>query len=612
MRDDQQKQVEEAAAPVQPDTRATAIRLLKEAIPPRWKLYALSIVFILGTAVMTALLANSTKLIVNDVFVANDTSAAMRVALLVILISLGKSLFQYGNSVIQTIFNRSISAGYQKLVFRNLLAKDIWHFDRKHASAQMTEVRMYGQMSAMATVDLSNKLPTDFMILIGLFTVMLLQDPLMTLVSCLLLPIIFLLVAVLSKRIRAISATEAQMTGMYIAIGAEAFSGIKTVKSYGLESKSIRRFDDALKQIEDRLLSIAKVTAATVPIMEFLGGLVIGLFVIYAAWQTINYGKTPGEFTAFITAFLMAYAPAERVSHIWVAVQKSLILVGRMYELLEEEPRRPLGGTRTLDDATPSVTFDEVSFEYLPGAPALHNVSFEIAPHERVAIVGKSGAGKSTLIDLVLRFYDPTSGTVSIGGVSLKEVSEDSLRQTIALISQDVFLFDGTIRENILDGKPDATEEEVLEAARLAALDDLIAAPEGLGKVVGPNGGTVSGGQRQRIGIARALIKRSKIYVFDEATSALDVENERRIMENLQKMQATILFVTHRYSTIRYVDRVIMLSEGRIVGMDAPESIAATSEEFRRLFNLGEKPSAAVPDEAVEADLHSPGRLREA
>jgi ABC-type multidrug transport system fused ATPase/permease subunit len=346
--------------------------------------------------------------------------------------------------------------------------------------------------------------------------------------------------------------------------------------------------------------------------MEFLGGLVIGLFVIYAAWQTINYGKTPGEFTAFITAFLMAYAPAERVSHIWVAVQKSLILVGRMYELLEEEPRRPLGGTRTLDDATPSVTFDEVSFEYLPGAPALHNVSFEIAPHERVAIVGKSGAGKSTLIDLVLRFYDPTSGTVSIGGVSLKEVSEDSLRQTIALISQDVFLFDGTIRENILDGKPDATEEEVLEAARLAALDDLIAAPEGLGKVVGPNGGTVSGGQRQRIGIARALIKRSKIYVFDEATSALDVENERRIMENLQKMQATILFVTHRYSTIRYVDRVIMLSEGRIVGMDAPESIAATSEEFRRLFNLGEKPSAAVPDEAVEADLHSPGRLREA
>jgi ATP-binding cassette, subfamily B, bacterial MsbA len=610
MRDEGQVDARTAAAMADlPDTRATAIRLLRESLPPRWKLYALSIVFIIGSAVMTALLANSTKLIVNDVFVAADASAAMRVALLVIFISLGKSLFQYGNSVIQTIFNRSISAGYQKQIFRNLLAKDIWHFDRKHASAQMTEVRMYGQMAAKAVVDLSNKLPTDFMILIGLFTVMLLQDPLMTLVSCILLPIIFLLVSVLSKRVRAISATEAQMTGMYIAIGAEAFSGIKTVKSYGLEEKSIRRFDDALKQIEDRLLSIAKVTAATVPIMEFLGGLVIGLFVIYAAWQTINEGKTPGEFTAFITAFLMAYAPAERVSHIWVEVQKSLILVGRMYRLLEEKPRRALGGTRTLDGEEPSVTFDQVTFEYLPNAPALHAVSFRIAPHERVAIVGKSGAGKSTLIDLVLRFYDPTSGTVSIGNVSLKEASEESLRGTLALISQDVFLFDGTIRENILDGRPDATEEDVLEAARLAALDDLLAGPAGLDKIVGPNGGTVSGGQRQRIGIARALIKRAKIYVFDEATSALDVENERRIMLNLQKMQATILFVTHRYSTITYVDRVIMLNEGRIVGIDTPDRIAGSSEEFRKLFNLTDGPGGG---DAGEADRPAVGRVREA
>jgi ABC-type multidrug transport system fused ATPase/permease subunit len=590
-----------------PEARKTAIRLLKEAIPPRWKLYALSIVFIIGTAVMTAQLAHSTKLIVNDVFVADDASAATRVAILVIFISLAKSLFQYGNSVIQTVFNRSISAGYQKQVFRNLLAKDIWHFDRKHAAAQMTEVRLFGSSAAKAAVDLSNKLPTDFMILIGLFIVMLMQDAIMTLVSCVLLPIVFLLVSFLSKRVRAISATEAQMTGAYIAIGAEAFNGIKTVKSYGLEEKSIRRFDDSLKQIEDRLLSIAKVTAATVPVMEFLGGLVIGLFVIYAAWQTITYGKTPGEFTAFITAFLMAYAPAERVSHIWVEVQKSLIIVGRMYGLLEEEPRRATGGTRTLDDAEPSVTFERVSFEYLKDTPALHEVDFRIAPHERVAIVGKSGAGKSTLIDLVLRFYDPTSGTVSIGGVPLREVTEESLRDTIALISQDVFLFDGTIRENIRDGRPDATEEEIVEAARLAVLDDLLAAPEGLDKIVGPNGGTVSGGQRQRIGIARALIKKAKIYVFDEATSALDVENERRIMENLQKMQATILFVTHRYSTITYVDRVIMLGGGRIVALDTPERIVASSAEFRTLFNLDGEPPAA---EGEGEDRPAMGRAR--
>jgi ABC-type multidrug transport system fused ATPase/permease subunit len=213
-------------------------------------------------------------------------------------------------------------------------------------------------------------------------------------------------------------------------------------------------------------------------------------------------------------------------------------------------------------------------------------VSFRVAPHERVAIVGRSGAGKSTLIDLVLRFYDPTSGTVSVGDVPLREVSEEALRNKMALISQDVFLFDGTIRENILDGRPDASEDEILRAARLAALDDLLAGPEGLSKVVGPNGGTVSGGQRQRIGIARALLKNAEIYVFDEATSALDVENERRIMENLRSMKATIFFVTHRYSTITYVDRVIMMSEGRIVVTGTPEDMSSGSAQFQQLFNL--------------------------
>ena len=205
-----------------------------------------------------------------------------------------------------------------------------------------------------------------------------------------------------------------------------------------------------------------------------------------------------------------------------------------------------------------------------------------------IAIDGPAGAGKSTVVDLVLRFYDPTSGTVTIGDTPLTEFSEDSLRESIALISQDVFLFDGSILENILDGNPLAGEEAALEAAALAALDDLLAEDPRLSKIVGPNGAALSGGQRQRIGIARALIKRAKIYVFDEATSALDAENERRIMGNLRRLEnVTVLFVTHRLSTLDYVDKVIMFQNGRVVAVDRPALIGRSSDDFRRLFDLG-------------------------
>ena len=406
---------------------ATAGRLLRNALPSRWKLYGLSILFMAGAAAATGALAWSTKLIVNDVFVAEDTSAAVQVAGLVVFVSLMKSVFQYGNSVIQAMFIRSIGADYQKTIFRNLMAKDVWHFDRKHASSQMMQVKILGQACGKTVVNLASKLPADLLTVIALFGVMLFQDPLMTLASCILLPLIFLLVSRLSRKVRAIANAETELTGAYVAIGSEAISGIKTVKSYGLEEKSISRFEAAIASLEDRLLKIAKITSSTVPIMEFLGGLVIGLFVIYAAWQTITFGKTPGEFTAFITAFLLAYQPAERVSHIWVDTQKSLIQVGSMYQMLDEQPRRPSVGTQTLAEVPPSISFDQVSFRYGRKAIALKDVSFEIAAGERVAIVGKSGAGKSTLIDLVLRFYDPQEGTVSIGGVPLPEVTEESL-----------------------------------------------------------------------------------------------------------------------------------------------------------------------------------------
>lgn len=274
----------------------------------------MSILFVAGVSAFTAGLAASTRLIVNDVFVAENTEAAVQVAIIVVGVSLGKSIFHYANTVTQILLIRSVSIEMQKRVFARMLKNDIAYFVSGHAPDLMAKIRLYGVAAGTAFVTMTNRLLTETITMLGLFGVMLYQDAWMTLLCMLILPLILGLVSFLSRKIRAVASEEATLSGEYFSIGSEAFAGIKTVKSYGLEQKSIDRFDSSVDRLENRIFSIARVSAATVPIMEFLGGLVIGAFVVYAAWQTITHGKTPGEFTAFITAFLMAYQPAEKVS----------------------------------------------------------------------------------------------------------------------------------------------------------------------------------------------------------------------------------------------------------------------------------------------------------
>ncbi len=566
-----------------------AKRLLRESIAPRWKLYALSIVCMIGVSAFTGALAYSTKLIVNEVFVAEDAKAAFYVAGLVVLISLFKSGFEYANAVISVTFQRVVAAGYQRMVFRKMLEKDVWHFSGTHPSDFMAKVQQLGGACAEVVVSLSNKLLTESLTLLALVSVMVMQDPVMSLVSCIIFPVIFGVVSTLSKRVRSVAAEETELTGRYFAVGTETFQGVKTVKSYGLEEKSIKRFDEAIGNLENRILSIARVTSATVPLLQLLGGLVLGGFVVYAAWQTLTHGKTPGEFTAFITAFLLAYQPAERISKLVVHIQKSLVQAGVMYDILETPPVRHAAGKMTFPKTSGDLVFDDVTFTYdsEKDVSALQEVSVTLRPGEKIALVGRSGAGKSTLIDLVMRFYDPTQGTIRLCGMDLKEVTEVEMRNAVALISQEVFLFDGTIRENILDGKPDATEGELHRAIECASLPAVLAdLPEGLDTNVGPNGSALSGGQKQRIGIARAVLKDAKVYVFDEATSALDVENERRIMENLGQgfEDKIILFATHRPATLRFVDKILMLDSGRVVAFDSQAKLEESNEAYNRLF----------------------------
>ena len=581
--------MESVNTPTGDDALKTAKRLITETIPNRKKIITASILCMVGVSVFTAALAYTTKLIVNDVFVAKDAEAAIEVAIIVIFVSFSKSLFHYGNAVLQTVLNRSISSFYQKEAFQKTLRREISFFNGKHASDHMAQIRLYGMAAGQAVTAICSRFLTEVLTLVALFVVMFLQDTLMTLYSIVIIPIIFGLVSFLSRKIRKVAKEETDLSGHYFAAGSEALAGVRTVKSYNLERKSIEKFNSSVDALEDRIFGISKVTAATHPIMEFLGGLVLGVFVIYAAWQTITYGKTPGEFTAFITAFLLAYQPASKISKLWVELQKSLTQSFFMFRLIDTKPKSVSCGNKSLQSGNGSVNFSDVSFGYENDEVSIDKVSFHLEPGDKVAIVGKSGAGKSTLVDLILGFYSPTDGMIEIGSMDISSISPMNLKNHIAFISQDVFLFDDTIEENIKDGFASASHEEIIAAVKSAQVDGFAEDfPLGLQTRVGANGSNLSGGQKQRVAIARGLLKRASIYIFDEATSALDVENEREIMTALLETlkNETVIFVTHRPALFEYVDKVLMLEKGRVVGFDEPSKIDKTSTEFRELFGV--------------------------
>ena len=577
-----------------PDSRYSILsgrRLLSDMLARNWKLLACSILFLIGVSIFTAALAASTRLIVNDVFVAENADAAIRVAGIVVSVAFCKALFQYANTVSQIMLTRSVSVSIQKRLYARVIHQDVAGFIGMHANDLMAKIRLYGVSAGNAFVIITNRMLTEALTMIALFGVMFYQDVWMTLLCTLILPLIFGLVSYLSRKVRAISAEEATLSGRYFALGSEALSGIKTVKSYSLEQKSIQRFYSAVDQLENRIFSIVRISSVTGPLMEFLGGLVIGAFVVYAAWQTITNGKTPGEFTAFITAFLMAYEPAKKISKYWVELQKSLVQTGNLYEILDAENALNERGIIGNLDGSSVLRFSDVSYTHDGSTNILQNISLSISPGEFVAVVGKSGSGKSTLIDLIMRFYDPASGNVSLGGHDLRDISRQSLKQFIALVSQDVFLFDGTIRENIYDGNASASVEQIMKAIQFASLHDVILdLPNGIETHVGANGTNLSGGQKQRVGIARARVKNASLYIFDEATSALDAENERKILTNLSQLKgnATILFVTHRATALEFADRVLFLDSGEIAGFDTYRELLNSNEKFKLLFTDGQ------------------------
>ena len=558
------------SAPDDPRYGAVALvrRLFLEQGLSHWKKYAIAFTLMGIAAGCTALSAYLIGDVINEAYINHNLAGIITLGALTAALFTTKGVATYGQSVMMSRIGNRIIANNQRAVFGKLLHEGLGFFSERHS----TEFIMRLSTGAAAATDVINLVITsvgrDFFSLVGLVAVMVIQDPLMSFFSFVVAPPAFLVLRKLIRRIYAIGRNQYHGNERIVETLQETLQGIRIVKAFTLEGVMAERFARHVATVENEANKMARVSNRASPLMETLGGVAIAIAITYGGYRVIDTGATPGQFFSFITAFLLAYEPAKRLARLNLHLNSALVGVRVLFEVLDSPPSEASDdGKPDLAMKTPRLEFEHVNFGYRGEESVLQDMSFVAEPGKLTALVGPSGGGKSTVFNLIMRFYEPDSGRIVIGEQEIGGVSRQSLRKHIAYVGQDVFLFRGTIRENIAFGKPGASEDEIVAAAKAAYAHDFIMTfPRGYDSPVGEHGLQLSGGQRQRIAIARALIKNAPIILLDEATAALNSESELQVREAMEQLfkGRTTLAIAHRLHTVSHADRIYVVESGKV------------------------------------------------
>lgn len=596
------------------DAGRIILRVLKENGRDYVGTYALAILCLLIVAGTTAFSAWIMKDVIDKIFYAQRKEMIALISGVILAAFILRGTATYLQAVLLAKIGNNLVARYQSRIFDHLMRLGLDFFNDMrsgHLAAQINQ-NVLG-VRDLLSVTLTS-IARDLVSLIALVGVMVVQDPVLSAIALLIGPPLILGVAYVSRRIRAVTRQAIALNSHLLGAMQETTQGISIVKAFTMEDQLKAKMKGLIDGAEDRANKIARVSERTTPLAETLAGFAVAGVIAYGGWRAIVGHQPPGAIFSFITALMLAYDPARRLARLQVGLERMLVNARMIYEILDVEPRQ-----RDADDAFPiavsegEVRFDEVVFGYQPASPVVHGISFAAAAGKTTAIVGASGAGKSTLIALIQRFYDADSGRILIDGQDIAHVTKASLRKSIAYVSQQPYLFEGTIADNIRYGRPDATDAEIREAARLANAHDFIETqPQGYDTPVGENGVTLSGGQRQRVSIARAIVRNAPILLLDEATSALDNESEKRVQQALDTIMQgrTTIVIAHRLSTIVSADHIVVLEAGRVVEEGTHASLMTTpgsvygrfyalqgASDFDIVDDLGEEkvPAEATP-----------------
>lgn len=565
-------------------------RFLADWVFPRWR-------SLLGALAVTTMLAGATgayPVVIKasfDMLMKHEQAVLLYVLAAIIGVTLLRSLLLFWHAIVTNRIVLRMGADIQQTAFSHLIAADFARLTRDAPGRLMSKLTNDVAAIQLAVQAGVNTAVRDALLVTALLASMIYLDWIMSLIVLGAYPLAALPVAILSDRLRNVARRTQAQVGDMTALLAENLSGARLIKTYGLERYASERTNRSFEQVLSLRMKAVRNRARLDPLLEAAGGVAIAGVVALAYWRISNGISTVGDFMGFVTALLMAGQPIRALGNLSGKIQEGLAGVESLYGMLDEKPaivdRAGAGPLRIADGA---IVFENVAFAYDGAAmiPAVSGFSLVMKGGTTVALVGRSGAGKSTVVNLVPRLFDVTGGRIEIDGQDIRDVTLASLRRAISIVSQDVTLFDDTIRANIGLGRLDATSDEIRAAAKAAAADEFILAqPLGYETVIGDRGFRLSGGQRQRLALARAILKDAPILLLDEATSALDTESERLVQEALARFtrNRTTLVIAHRLSTVRNASMICVMESGRIIELGSHAELVRSGGAYARLVN---------------------------
>lgn len=571
--------------------KAIIKRMLREHIRPYRKYVIIAICCMIIVAITTATTAKMIGPTLNLIFLNKDETMLFIIPLAIFAIITIGAAANYGSMLAMRYIGQRLVADMQIRLFSHLIKSDLSLFHNQSSGRLVSRFTndinlLRNAFTNVVTAMVKGTFTTTF--LVG---VMFYENWKLSLISVLVFPVAIYPLIRLAKNMRRVAGKTQHQLGDFTATLDEIFQGARTVKSYNREEFETVRASTLIEKLTTLYMKAARMQIASSPMMEVLSGISIALVIWYGGWEVMNGKTTPDAFLSFIGAFLIAYKPVRSMSGAGGTLQEGIAAADRLFNIIDTPPKiTDAPDAKPLNIAQGNINFDNVVFHYTPEIIGINGVSLKVPAGKTAALVGVSGGGKSTLMNLLLRFYDTDSGTISIDGQNIKEVTMHSLRENMAFVPQESMLFDDTIKANIAYGKLGVTDEEIFTAAKNASADDFICAmPQGYDTVIGAHGVRLSGGQRQRIAIARAMLKNAPVLLLDEATSSLDNESERKIQQALQTLMQgrTTLVIAHRLSTIVNADVIYVIEGGKVIESGSHENLLAQRGKYYQLYADG-------------------------